>query len=356
MSAIAALMLVVAVVEPVAAREPTYGTKKYASDWIIGYYWDSGALAPTTWLKTATDLAAGTDWPTGDNVNANTPKFQKDNLDYTGVVQYGTQTESQCDVGFQWDSCTDYYNTTGTSDKNGRWKRTVFDQASVWCQSQGQNEPWSGTCRDVRRVWMHEWGHAVGLSRRLDPPVSDKHSPESESYTVMRLLTPTNGNTGYHTHSLQECDVIRLQLLYDTNAASSAFPACVDEIPGQLNPNGLYTSTQVTSGTAYSACLGQGVSVSGTLRLKSTSYYGAISGNTLSTRLLHFDRKLPSSSTWTTQVTSTTTTTSSTNWSRTFSSSSAVTYQYRAQFYQGTEATLDSSTSGVFTITWSTAC
>lgn len=208
----------------------------------------------------------------------------------------------------------------------------------------------------MRRVLMHEWGHGVGLSRRLDAPVGDKHSSETESFTVMRLVTPTNGNSGYATHALQECDVIRLMMVYDQNVPSSSFPACVNEIPGEVDADGIHTTTTVTSGTSYGLCVGQGVTVSGAFRVQSNSDYGALSGNILSTRTLHFDRKLPSSGTWTPQITSTATTTSSTNWSKTFTSSSAVTYQFRAQFYQSSEATLDFSLSPTFTITWSNPC
>lgn len=338
------------------AAKPTIGSSKYLPDATVYYYWGAGQELPPAWLKTATDVAAGTDWPSGDNLLANTPRYLK-SLDFDGLIEYEPQATSNCDPGFAWDACTDYLSTSGTSDVNGKWKRTVFDAGSLWCQAQSQNGPWTGACRDVRRVLMHEWGHGVGLSRKLDSPTGvDKHSLEAEAVTVMRLTTPTNGNTGYATHSLQECDVMRLQMLYDVNAASNGFPNCSTEIPNQVNTSGLYTATAVTSGATYAACLGQAVVVSGYLRLKLTSDYGALSGNTLSSRTLHFDRKLPADGAWTTKVTSTVTSTTSANWSKSFVSSVPITYQFRAKFYETSELNVGESTSATWTISWTSPC
>jgi len=352
----AAIALSLGTAVSVSAHAPTIGSSKYLADATILFYWASAPAAPPSWLKTATDLAAGTDWPSSFNVHANTPRFQKDSANPVGVIEYQARANSSCDPGFVWDACTDYYNTSGTTDMNGKWKRTVFNADSLWCQTQGPNPPWTGSCRDVRRVLMHEWGHAVGLSRRLDPPVGDKHSGESESFTVMRLLTPVNPNSGYATHALQECDVIRLRMLYGSNAASSPFLDCTDHIPNEVNSNGLKTTTSVTSGASYGACLGTGVTVSGAFRLLATSNYGALSGNYLSNRTVHIDRKLPSTATWTEKITSTTTGPTAPNWSRSFTSTVSVTYQYRAKFYEATESYVGESTSSAFTITWSNPC
>ncbi len=100
--------------------------------------------------------------------------------------------------------------------------------------------------------------------------------------------------------------------------------------------------------------MNSGVTVTGRLAVATDSAYQALSNNPLTSRTLWFDRR-PVGGSWTTDVTSTTATNASgNNWSKTFSSGSATTYEFRGH-YKG-ETGLDPDYSPTFSITWSTAC
>jgi hypothetical protein len=198
---------------------------------------------------------------------------------------------------------------------------------------------------------IHEAGHAAGLARQsnLDPHQPDTYSASS---TVMQLNPIRNADAGFNVYSLGACDLIGLQMAYDLRTTADSYASCADHIPSQVNPDGLYSAIGVTPLT-FDACVGQGISVSGRLAIKTTSSYGRLSDNPLTGRTVYFDRRPHGGSTWTTSVTSTTATNAGgNNWTRTFSTASStnISYDFRAHFLG--ESNVDSAYSSTFTLSW----
>jgi hypothetical protein len=106
-------------------------------------------------------------------------------------------------------------------------------------------------------------------------------------------------------------------------------------------------------------CFGSALSLSGRLGIKvDATNYGKLSGNTLASRTVFFDRRLAGTTTWTADYASVTTSSASTdNWAKSFSasgSSGATTYEFRAH-YRG-ESGVDSDYSPTISLTWSNPC
>lgn len=355
--AIIAVAVVAALVGPgfTHAHAPTSGLAHYAQnaselfDWGVG---TDGASA--LWIRTEL-RAAASGFRTSNN--SASPTFVEDDTIERNRWYFRPRSQLntiECPNNVFYVACSSY-------DTNGQWDFiNLADNADVrFCLEPPAVSP-SSDCHDVQRVALHELGHIAGLSRKNDPPAGvDKHSAESQSYSVMQLNTPKAAAGGWATHSMQECDILALQLDYDVQNSAGSYPWCVDHIPGETNADGLFSST-TRSAASYSTCLGQVLTTQGRLALKTTSSYGLISNNPLTSRTLRFDRR-PPGGTWTPNVTSTTASNASGyNWVRTWSttSSTPITYEIRVH-YDGETSTAGSvidSSLATFTISWGYAC
>jgi hypothetical protein len=338
-----------------AAHQPTSGAAHYPQSTTELFDWGVGTDGSSAlWIRTELRAAAAA-FRTGNN--SASPSFVEDDTIERNRWYFRPRS------GLNTVECpsAQFYVACSSYDGNGQWDFiNLADNADVrFCLEPPAVNPPSN-CHDVQRVAIHELGHIGGLSRKADPPAGvDKHSTEAQSYSVMQLNTPKATNSGWATHALQECDVLALQLDYDVQNTAGAYPWCVDHLPGETNPDGLYSVT-TRSSASYSTCLGQILTTQGRLALKTTSNYGLISNNPLTSRTLRFDRRPPGGS-WTYNVTSTTASNvSGYNWTRTWStgSQSPITYEIRAHF--DGEAVTGSSvidTSEVlFTISWGHSC
>ena len=146
--------------------------------------------------------------------------------------------------------------------------------------------------RDGHR--LYEAGHVGGF---LD------HMDTSQSDTVMTPAPVTRPNYGWNVRRLQRCDEARMQLLYDVASTSEGYPDCFDHITGH-GPTGLY-STLTAAAPLTADCYGAGLTASGRLAIKSDGNYGVLSGNTLASRTVWFDRRLKGSTTWTVEFSAT---------------------------------------------------
>jgi hypothetical protein len=296
------------------------------------------------WLSTELASSPG-DVATGNN--AQSPRFFNPGIGSTNTFEFklrSAHNTAECPGTSFYYACTDY-------DAGGQWFYTNFAANSdvVFCQMSGA----SSACLDVRRVAIHELGHAAGLSRKSDPPAGvDKHSTESPSNSVMQANTPMEPNAGSLTHAYQVCDLVGLEFAYGLLDETAAYPNCVDHIPGESVTS--LVSTATVSSTSWGACIGQVITVPGRLSLKSSTNYGVLSNQALTGRTLWFDRKPHTGSTWTLNVTSTSAATGlGNNWSKAFSTGSTTTisYDFRGH-YLGESPTVAAVYTPTFTLTW----
>ncbi len=149
-----------------------------------------------------------------------------------------------------------------------------------WCQKTNADG-----CFDAERVALHEFGHVIGLDHpeaagfRLSP-----------SYTVMHQVTPSRPHTSWNRHGFGSCDVASLQEQYGTPTMSTLIAACND-----------VTTVLTLSASASQVTAGDRLVLSATLKVKSDSDYGQISGMRLNGRSVQLRRR-PAGSTgaWTT--------------------------------------------------------
>jgi hypothetical protein len=316
---------------PVAGAE-----KKYASSISLSYNW--GASTYPNWFRTSLTTALESDWPARAFNNSATPTFVY-NSSGAGTVLYGQPMDiPACDPQSEWIGCS-------TGWGSATWKIWLRDFSRYPRGSWGWIDSGScGTCFDARRVALHEIEHVTLAVAN--------HDSQGETNTIMSSSTPSSPNQGWNTHHIQRCDEAAAQLLYDVADSAGVYAGCFDHVLHH-GTSGLVTTASVGA-TSYWACVNSGVTVSGRLAVATDSAYQALSNNPLTGRTLWFDRR-PVGGSWTTDVTSTTATSASgNNWAKTFSSASAVTYEFRGH-YKG-ETGLDPDYTPTFSITWSTAC
>lgn len=314
----------------VSAHTPVAGAvKEYGGSVNLTYKWGQGTYP--NWFRTSMTTALESDWPAPAFNNSATPTFAY-NSSGAGTVFYAATTGAPACDQVAWIGCS------------ANWGRTDW---KVWLRSTtcwADSGSYSGTCFDVRRVALHEIEHVtLGVAN---------HDSQGELNTIMGSSTPSSPNQGWNTHHIQPCDEAAAQLLYDVASSAGVYAGCFDHVLHH-GTSGLVSAATVAA-TSYWACVNSGVTVSGRLAIATDSAYQALSNNPLTGRTLWFDRR-PVGGSWTTDVTSTTATNASgNNWSKTFSSGSATTYEFRGH-YKG-ETGLDPDYSPTFSITWSTSC
>jgi hypothetical protein len=312
------------------AHTPVAGAvQEYGGSVDLAYKW--GASTYPNWFRTSLTTALQSDWPAPAFNNSRMPTFVFDSAG-GGTVYYASSTGVPACDQVSWIGCS------------SNWGRTDW---KVWLRSTtgwADSGSCSGTCFDARRVALHEIEHVTLAVAN--------HDSQGETNTIMGSSTPSSPNQGWNTHHIQRCDEAAAQLLYDVADSAGVYAGCFDHVLHH-GTSGLVTTASVGA-TSYWACVNSGVTVSGRLAVATDSAYQALSNNPLTGRTLWFDRR-PVGGSWTTDVTSTTATSASgNNWAKTFSSASAVTYEFRGH-YKG-ETGLDPDYTPTFSITWSTAC
>ena len=124
-------------------------------------------------------------------------------------------------------------------------------------------------------------GLPIGFARRSQYAVSPPHY----------------GQSGYNVHHFLRCDLAGAQLRYGVYQHSGNIADCFDHITG----HGTYglISTLTVSPTSLTYCSGQTATFGGRLQIQSTSNYGQLSGMTLASKTLNFDRRVKGTTTWT---------------------------------------------------------
>ena len=326
-------MLALALPGQVLAYDPTLGVDKYGQDVNETFDWSTGATGSAkAWLRSAFTTAAEDDW----DPKSRAPTFAH-NSSSSNLVRFQDRDLSDCNAAIAWYACTLY----DPPNANGLWWQTIYADEETWCHETG----FVNGCLDVRRVALHELGHAVGLSRKADNGGIDAHSTEPESVTVMRLSTPRRAGTGWDRHAIQECDAIELQREYDL--AQTANPADCIESFGGLTGGDLTSVAYQGAPSATVACTS--VQLSGTLKLIDHADYGRFGNNNLD-RTVDLQRRPSGGSTWTTIATFNT---PSGDWTRSVTMSSG-TWDFRLVFGGSTRVAPDNS--GTRTVTWYSPC
>jgi hypothetical protein len=334
-----AIVCLLTIVGPVAARTPTAGdVREYAPGTVLSYRY--GAAGYPSWMQTAIQAALGADWRTASANNTRLPTYSY-SASGGGAVYYSASATSPCGTGnTQWLQCASNWGTSS-------WRIYVRNFSGApygnwtWC-----NISFSGTCWDAERALVHEAEHVtMGIAN---------HDSQGEANTVMGSVSPWYANTGWNTHHIQRCDEAAGQLLYGMLAPSGPVADCFDSIAGHGSVGLIPALTAPVK--SISACRSQTATLSGGFAVASNGQYAAMSGQSLAGRTVWFDRKLHSGSTWTLNVASAVTATGATNWSRSFSSgtTTAVTYDFRP--HTASELGLDGATGPTITVTWGAAC
>ncbi len=144
----------------------------------------------------------------------------------------------------------------------------------------------NGTCSQVdlcfyfKRMLLHEAGHSIlGLN----------HYEQGEPNTVMSATIPWYGGDPLWSWTfIQGCDQARAQLTWDVRYTTSPIGDCTDHVSG-AGPNGLNTVVTLSPSSTV-LCVGQSVTLSGTLRITNTATYGPLKDNPLGLRIVSIKR------------------------------------------------------------------
>ena len=357
---VSAVILLLATPLLVTAHSPTGGDREYSPDNAAEVFWFGSGTSALTWFITEIEPALESHWNTSNNTRA--PHFTRTSVDGAQVkflLNSQVPNTTECPSTF-WYACTDYVGVAKTS-----WNSTTFNSAdpagsavSYWCGAPNQAD--SG-CVDAGRVALHEVGHGVGLARQSNGDVHQSDSA-SAATTVMQTNPIFATNSGWATEALGTCDLIELAREYDVVNFTLALPACVDHIAAPATTGGKVVSDAVQTTTLTGACVGSGVTLSGSLKLTSQpadDQLGLLAGNGLGTRTIEIFRRT-SSTTYPVSAFATTTTSSTSTgaWSISVTSGIAGTWIFKAHFSAaGADLlTLQPDDSLERTITWSTPC
>lgn len=299
---------------PASAHTPVEGAqRRYTADYASLSFRYVGTVP--TWLRTAVELAVETQWLTSNNSRA--PRFHQ-STSGLGSVMYDTTSEC-ADSEPDWIGCT---------------RRWGFPDWKVWIRSgiiggHCENNNNATGCYRASRIMLHEAEHVT---------LTTSESSQGSANSNMGACPPVppghckNPNSGWNSSSWKECDQAAFQLKYGLQSLSGQYADCFDHIADH-GTTGLATVQTVTSSTG-TTCAGMSLTRSGRISTKSTSNYGLLSNIGVAGRLIRIDRKLSSSSTWTTNWSSFTTGTNQTgnNWTRSFSETVGGIYNYRIRF------------------------
>ena len=205
----------------------------------------------------------------------------------------------------------------------------------------------------------------MGLARFNDNGHPHQPNSASASTTVMQAEPAKAPNAGWNTRNFGSCDFFELSREHDVNSFSGAYTARVDHLTGAGFSGGKIISVTKLNDPA-DACTGSAVTLSGYLKLSAATGADAdgqlhrLAGNGLGGRTINIFRRTPGGTYGSTPyTTSTVVNAESGTWSRSVSSSTSGTWYFRANFGPATSgdiATLNSSQSAEFPVTWSSPC
>ena len=302
-------------------------------------------------VKAGVNEAIEVGWADPDN-NSDSMRFLNDQNGVATVYFTNTTDVTDCNNVAGWQGCAWLI-----SPADGEWKMWIRKSES-FCE-----EGLVNGCLLAERVTIHEMGHVGG------------YFPENEGLqdnTVMqsatgapRWYTAANGGPrdGWDHTELMRCDQARMQVEYDVDVYSGPYADCYDHV-NHHGVFGMKTDLDSLNSNSFSACVGQAVTVTGRLDIRSGEFahYGRelgnppngtfhLDGNPLANRVLSFTKDGNSAGTATADGTS------GTNWSKSFGSAVSGIFDFTVVFDRDANTSLmrrglDSSATRNFSITW----
>jgi hypothetical protein len=338
--ALASLCSLAALAAPslASAHTPTTGFAGWSPSEVASgsqYRWSSSV---PSWLQAPMTDVLETQWASPSTNNSKHISFSYSSSG-AGTVYFADSTGvSDCDNVIGWLGCA-YGGGTPS------WKIWIkANPGSPWCQLRLQDGCW-----DVERIAIHEVGHVGGYLA---------HYSTSQANSVMTPAPVQRPTSGWNIHHLQPCDEAGMQLFYDVASYAGPYGDCFDHIAG-AGATGLISLITNAAAAETATCYGSALSASGRLAIKvDSANYGKLSGNTLASRTVYFDRRLAGTTTWTVDYGSVVSTTAGAdNWAKSFTasgSSGSTTYEFRAH-YKG-DGGVDGDYSPTISLTWSNPC
>ena len=341
---------------PVAGHDDRYPHATNAPPITLGFHFHTSVPA---WAVTAVTNAWQNGWDDPDGNNSRIPKLSSGG---GGTVYYQDRSGSPCTGDTNWIGC----NPSTPGDRTG-WAVYVralpSDSAPSWmwfhrdatCADVRDDKYDTSVCFSIKRVVTHEMEHNT-LTRSHDP-----QGGSASRDTVMNAVTPTrNGSPDtWNADTFLRCDEAGAMMDYGVVDRTLSYPDCFATVPGE-GAKGLNTTLSVAS-ASYSACAnGSTVTVTGRLALQDDwPNYRYHADTPLAGRTINIYRKASGVSSFPTTPFTTATAgnaNSGDNWSRSFSSTSAIAYDYKAVWTTSSgEPGLNSSNAATWSIRFQTA-
>ena len=323
--------------------------------------WHFANMNYPAWFRTAIDAELDTSWQDATANNSDVPRFNNggDNSG-GGTITYTAQNTSPCTGSPIWIAC----NPAGGIRAFTIYVRLLPSvSAPTWMWFQRDNtctDIYDGNpnpddhfqtsvCFSVARVTAHESTHLTLTRSHYDDGL--------DSETIMQSTTPTpNGSpANWNRRSFLPCDEAAAQLEYGFANASGPIADCFDVKPGD-GVRGLNAALTLSSPASVSRCWNTTATATGRLALADSAAYEDMRDTALAGRVVRIDRKLSTATTWTSGVfTATAADAAGNNWSRSITTSSPGTYNYRATFLTtAADPAVNSSNQVTWTVQWTT--
>lgn len=350
---------------PVLAGEPDPGHADLfqhdPGDLRLTLDWHFASAAYPAWFRGAIESELDTSWQDPVANNSDVPRFDNggDNAG-GGTIVYTAQGTSPCTGATLWIGCNPIGGVRGFSIYV-RSLPSISAPTWLWYQRDntctdlydGSPQPNDGfptsVCFSVQRVAAHESTHVTLLRTHYDDGLDGE--------TIMQSNTPTpNGSpANWNRRSFLPCDAAAAQLEYGLADDAGKLADCFKVKPGD-GVKGLNAALTLATPTSLTRCANVATTVSGRLALAGSAAYEDLRDTPLAGRLVRIDRKSLSATTWTIGVlTASAIGTAGSNWSRSITTSTAGTYQYRAVFVTtAAETGVNSSNQVAWTINWAT--
>jgi hypothetical protein len=323
--------------------------------------WHFASATYPDWFTTSVDSELDTWWQDSTANNSNVPRFSNgsDNAG-GGSIVYTSQGTSPCTGSTVWIACnpaggTRLFTIYVRSIPSASAPTWLWFQRDATCVDVRDGDPLpddhfdTSACFSVLRAVAHEATHLTVTRQHYDDGFDDE--------TFMQSATPTpNGSPKFwNRRNFLRCDAAAAQLEYGVADPAGRFADCFDVAPGD-GAKGLNAALTLASPTSISRCSNQAATAAGRLALADVAAYEDLRDTPLAGRAIRIDRRAPGETTWTNGVwTATATGAAGSNWSRSITTSSAGTFQYRATFVTtAAETAVNSSNSVTWTIQWTT--
>jgi hypothetical protein len=323
--------------------------------------WHFASSSYPAWFRANVDAELDTSWQDPVANNTNVPRFDNggDNSG-GGTIVYTSQAASPCTGSTVWLAC----NPAGGTRSFSIYVRSIPSASAptwLWFQRDGtcsdlhDGDPFpddhfaTSVCFSVLRVLAHEATHLTLTRQHYDTGADDE--------TIMQSTTPTpNGSPkNWNRRNFLPCDAAAAQLEYGVADSAGRFADCFETVPGD-GARGLNASLTLSTATSITRCANLAATAAGRLALANVAAYEDLRDTPLAGRAIRIDRRPIGETTWTTGVFSATATgAGGNNWSRSITTSSGGTFQYRATFWTPpAETAVNSSNSVTWTIQWTT--